>query len=186
MGKCDKVKTECDIMSLSGADHIWVDSFTPPVSLEYVIDAFISYLVCICSKISLQFEENLTWILSFPGKPDAVCVFVQVQSIENKLDLLLNLYSHCLKKGSSNFTLSTLLDPDLTSDYHSPTDQRDLFPSANTLNISTSESGNLEWWGAEQKDFLVFSTSPNPLQYFVRQPEQPDLNVFFQNQFISI
>uniref|UniRef100_H3CBZ0 Potassium voltage-gated channel subfamily Q member 4 n=1 Tax=Tetraodon nigroviridis TaxID=99883 RepID=H3CBZ0_TETNG len=68
----------------------------------------------------------------------------QVQSIENKLDLLLDLYSHCLKKGSSNFTLSTLLDPDLTSDYHSPTDQRDLFPSANTLNISTSESGNLE------------------------------------------
>ncbi|TKS88447.1 Potassium voltage-gated channel subfamily KQT member 4 KQT-like 4 [Collichthys lucidus] len=45
---------------------------------------------------------------------------------------------------SSNFTLSTLLDPDLTSDYHSPTDQRDLFTSANTLNISMSESGNLE------------------------------------------
>lgn len=73
-----------------------------------------------------------------------VCVFDQVQSIENKLDLLLNFYSQCLKKGSSNFTLSTLLDPDLTSDYHSPTDQRDLFPSANTLNISMSESGNLE------------------------------------------
>lgn len=75
---------------------------------------------------------------------DLLYVFVQVQSIENKLDLLLNLYSHCLKKGSSNYTLSTLLDPDLTSDYHSPTDQRDLFPSANTLNISTPESGNLE------------------------------------------
>lgn len=72
-----------------------------------------------------------------------LCVFVQVQSIENKLDLLLNFYSQCLKKGSSNFTLSSLLDPDLTSDYHSPTDQRDLFPSANTL-ISQSESGNLE------------------------------------------
>lgn len=73
-----------------------------------------------------------------------LCVFVQVQSIENKLDLLLSFYSQCLKKGSSNFTLSTLLDPDLTSDYQSPTDQRDLFPSANTLNISMSESGNLE------------------------------------------
>lgn len=73
-----------------------------------------------------------------------VRVFNQVQSIENKLDLLLNFYSQCLKKGSSNFTLSTLLDPELTSDYQSPTDQRDLFPSANTLNISMSESGNLE------------------------------------------
>ncbi|XP_048057575.1 potassium voltage-gated channel subfamily KQT member 4 [Megalobrama amblycephala] len=68
----------------------------------------------------------------------------QVQSIENKLDLLLNFYTQCLKKGSSHFTLSSLLEPDLTSDYHSPTDQRDLFPSANTLNISHSDSGNME------------------------------------------
>uniref|UniRef100_A0A671V621 Potassium voltage-gated channel subfamily Q member 4 n=1 Tax=Sparus aurata TaxID=8175 RepID=A0A671V621_SPAAU len=76
--------------------------------------------------------------LSMMGR--VVKVEKQVQSIENKLDLLLSFYSQCLKKGSSNFTLSTLLDPDLTSDYHSPTDQRDLFPSANTLNISMSES----------------------------------------------
>uniref|UniRef100_A0A8C4GZC6 Potassium voltage-gated channel subfamily KQT member 4 n=1 Tax=Dicentrarchus labrax TaxID=13489 RepID=A0A8C4GZC6_DICLA len=74
--------------------------------------------------------------LSMMGR--VVKVEKQVQSIENKLDLLLSFYSQCLKKGSSNFTLSTLLDPDLTSDYHSPTDQRDLFPSANTLNISIS------------------------------------------------
>ncbi|XP_040909979.1 potassium voltage-gated channel subfamily KQT member 4 isoform X2 [Toxotes jaculatrix] len=78
--------------------------------------------------------------LSMMGR--VVKVEKQVQSIENKLDLLLNFYSQCLKKGSSHFTLTSLLDPDLTSDYHSPTDQRDLFPSANTLNIS--ESGNLE------------------------------------------
>ncbi|XP_072303587.1 potassium voltage-gated channel subfamily KQT member 4 isoform X1 [Eucyclogobius newberryi] len=80
--------------------------------------------------------------LSMMGR--VVKVEKQVQSIENKLDALLNFYSQCLKKGSSNFTLSSLLDPDLTSDYHSPTDQKDLFPSANTLNISQSESGNLE------------------------------------------
>ncbi|XP_062291311.1 potassium voltage-gated channel subfamily KQT member 4 [Scomber scombrus] len=80
--------------------------------------------------------------LSMMGR--VVKVEKQVQSIENKLDLLLNFYSQCLKKGSSHFTLSSLLDPDLTSDYHSPTDQRDLFPSVNTLNISQSESGNLE------------------------------------------
>ncbi|XP_028317639.1 potassium voltage-gated channel subfamily KQT member 4 isoform X10 [Gouania willdenowi] len=80
--------------------------------------------------------------LSMMGR--VVKVEKQVQSIENKLDLLLNFYSQCLKKGSSHFTLSSLLDPDLTSDYHSPTDQRDLFPSANTLNISQSEIGNLD------------------------------------------
>ncbi|KAG7237827.1 hypothetical protein INR49_031840, partial [Caranx melampygus] len=80
--------------------------------------------------------------LSMMGR--VVKVEKQVQSIENKLDLLLNFYSQCLKKGSSHFTLSSLLEPDLTSDYHSPTDQRDLFPSANTLNISQSDSGNLE------------------------------------------
>ncbi|XP_017550876.2 potassium voltage-gated channel subfamily KQT member 4 isoform X1 [Pygocentrus nattereri] len=80
--------------------------------------------------------------LSMMGR--VVKVEKQVQSIENKLDLLLNFYSQCLKKGSSHFTLSSLLEPDLTSDYHSPTDQRDLFPSANTLNISQSDSGNMD------------------------------------------
>ncbi|CAL1584621.1 unnamed protein product [Knipowitschia caucasica] len=80
--------------------------------------------------------------LSMMGR--VVKVEKQVQSIENKLDALLNFYSQCLKKSTSHFTLSSLLDPDLTSDYHSPTDQKDLFPSANTLNLSQSESGNLE------------------------------------------
>ncbi|KAI4871811.1 hypothetical protein NFI96_002129 [Prochilodus magdalenae] len=54
--------------------------------------------------------------LSMMGR--VVKVEKQVQSIENKLDLLLNFYSQCLKKGSSHFTLSSLLEPDLTSDYH--------------------------------------------------------------------
>uniref|UniRef100_A0A3P9LG50 Potassium voltage-gated channel subfamily Q member 4 n=1 Tax=Oryzias latipes TaxID=8090 RepID=A0A3P9LG50_ORYLA len=80
--------------------------------------------------------------LSMMGR--VVKVEKQVQSIEGKLDLLLSFYSQCIKKGSSHVTLSSLLDPDLTSDYHSPTDHRDLFPSANTLNISRSESDNLE------------------------------------------
>ncbi|KAM3858662.1 potassium voltage-gated channel subfamily KQT member 4 [Diretmus argenteus] len=80
--------------------------------------------------------------LSMMGR--VVKVEKQVQSIENKLDILLNLYSQCLKKGSSHFTLSSLLEPDLTSDYHSPTDHRELFTSVNTLNISQSDSGNLE------------------------------------------
>lgn len=75
----------------------------------------------------------------------ALWVASQVQSIDNKMDLLLNFYSQCLKKGSSHFTLSSLLEPDLTSDYHSPTDQRELFPSATTLNIAHSDSGNMDW-----------------------------------------
>ncbi|XP_049606790.1 potassium voltage-gated channel subfamily KQT member 4 isoform X1 [Syngnathus scovelli] len=80
--------------------------------------------------------------LSMMGR--VVKVEKQIQSIENKLDLLLNLYSTCLKKGSSSqLTLSSLLlDAEMTSDYHSPTDQRDLFPSANTL--SQSDSAALE------------------------------------------
>ncbi|KAL0961852.1 hypothetical protein UPYG_G00332500 [Umbra pygmaea] len=85
-------------------------------------------------------ELDLMDELSMMGR--VIKVEKQVQSIENKLDILLNFYSQCLKKGSSNFTLSSLLEPDLTSDYHSPTDQRDLFPSAHTLNIS--QSSNME------------------------------------------
>ncbi|XP_064841520.1 potassium voltage-gated channel subfamily KQT member 4-like [Oncorhynchus masou masou] len=87
-------------------------------------------------------ELDLLDELSMMGR--VIKVEKQVQSIENKLDLLLNFYTQCLKKGSSNFTLSSLLEPDLTSDYHSPMDHRDLFPSANTLNISHSESSNME------------------------------------------
>ncbi|KAJ7991516.1 hypothetical protein DPEC_G00284690 [Dallia pectoralis] len=87
-------------------------------------------------------ELDLMDELSMMGR--VMKVEKQVQSIENKLDLLLNFYSQCLKKGSSNFTLSSMLEPDLTSDYHSPTDQRDLFPSANTLNLSRSEFSNME------------------------------------------
>lgn len=120
-----------------------------------------------------------------------LCVFVQVQSIENKLDLLLNLYSQCLKKGSSHFTLSSLLEPDLTSDYHSPTDQRDLFPSANTLNISQSESSNFEWQWAEQS-WGCSNTDTNPLPDSTSSLrlsphfEQPNLNVFSSLHFIPV
>ncbi|XP_076864979.1 potassium voltage-gated channel subfamily KQT member 4 isoform X2 [Brachyhypopomus gauderio] len=80
--------------------------------------------------------------LSMMGR--VVKVEKQVQSIENKLDMLLNFYSQCLKKGSSNFTMSSLLEADLTSDYHSPVDQHELFPSANMINISNSDSGNMD------------------------------------------
>lgn len=72
-----------------------------------------------------------------------------MQSIEHKLDLLLGLYSQCLRKGSTNsFSLSALRappgEPDITSDYHSPAEQEDISASAQTLNISRSASANMD------------------------------------------
>ncbi|XP_073427919.1 potassium voltage-gated channel subfamily KQT member 4 isoform X2 [Dendrobates tinctorius] len=69
----------------------------------------------------------------------------QVQSIEEKLDVLLGFYSQFLKKGpTSSSTLTSmqlpLIDHDMTSDYHSPVDQVDISVSAQTLNISRSDS----------------------------------------------
>lgn len=73
----------------------------------------------------------------------------QVQSIEHKLDLLLGVYTQCLRKGSTNsFSLTAMpipaLDPDITSDYHSPVDHEDISMSAQTLNISRSASTNMD------------------------------------------
>ncbi|XP_038658045.1 potassium voltage-gated channel subfamily KQT member 4-like isoform X1 [Scyliorhinus canicula] len=71
----------------------------------------------------------------------------QVQSIEQKLDMLLMIYTQCLSKGSvTALTLAAmnipLIDQDLTSDYHSPVDTTDISMSTQTLNISAST--NLE------------------------------------------
>ncbi|KAM5181164.1 potassium voltage-gated channel subfamily KQT member 4 [Mantella aurantiaca] len=85
--------------------------------------------------------------LSMMGR--VVKVERQVQSIEEKLDILLGFYSQCLKKGPvSSFTLTSmqmpLIDQDMTSDYHSPVDHGDISISAQTLNISRSDSNNME------------------------------------------
>ncbi|KAM9320510.1 potassium voltage-gated channel subfamily KQT member 4 [Gastrophryne carolinensis] len=85
--------------------------------------------------------------LSMMGR--VVKVEKQVQSIEEKLDVLLGYYSQCLKKGPvSSFTLTSmhmpLIDQDMTSDYHSPVDHVDISVSAQTLNISRSDSNNMD------------------------------------------
>ncbi|XP_068773937.1 potassium voltage-gated channel subfamily KQT member 4 [Struthio camelus] len=85
--------------------------------------------------------------LSMMGR--VVKVERQVQSIEHKLDLLLGLYSQCLRKGSTNsFSLAAVqlprCEPDITSDYHSPVDHEDISVSAQTLNISRSASTNMD------------------------------------------
>lgn len=85
-----------------------------------------------------------------PPRPQALPPSVpcpQVQSIEHKLDVLLGFYSRCLRSGTSA-SLGTvqvpLLDPDITSDYHSPVDHEDISVSAQTLSISRSVSTNMD------------------------------------------
>ncbi|KAF1549565.1 Potassium voltage-gated channel subfamily KQT member 4, partial [Eudyptula minor] len=92
-------------------------------------------------------ETELVDELSMMGR--VVKVERQVQSIEHKLDLLLGLYSQCLRKGSMNsFSLAAVqvppCEPDITSDYHSPVDHEDISVSAQTLNISRSASANMD------------------------------------------
>ncbi|NWX06767.1 KCNQ4 protein, partial [Caloenas nicobarica] len=92
-------------------------------------------------------ETELVDELSMMGR--VVKVERQVQSIEHKLDLLLGLYSQCLRKGSVNsFSLAAVQvpphEPDITSDYHSPVDHEDISVSAQTLNISRSASTNMD------------------------------------------
>ncbi|NXE73796.1 KCNQ4 protein, partial [Cochlearius cochlearius] len=92
-------------------------------------------------------ETELVDELSMMGR--VVKVERQVQSIEHKLDLLLGLYSQCLRKGSTNsFSLAAVqvppCEPDITSDYHSPVDHEDISVSAQTLNISRSASANMD------------------------------------------
>ncbi|XP_072741588.1 potassium voltage-gated channel subfamily KQT member 4 [Ciconia boyciana] len=95
----------------------------------------------------LALETELVDELSMMGR--VVKVERQVQSIEHKLDLLLGLYSQCLRKGSTNsFSLAAVqvppCEPDITSDYHSPVDHEDISVSAQTLNISRSASTNMD------------------------------------------
>ncbi|NXJ69282.1 KCNQ4 protein, partial [Rostratula benghalensis] len=92
-------------------------------------------------------EMELVDELSMMGR--VVKVERQVQSIEQKLDLLLGIYSQCLRKGSTNsFSLAAVQvppgEPDITSDYHSPVDHEDISVSAQTLNISRSASTNMD------------------------------------------
>ncbi|NXR91270.1 KCNQ4 protein, partial [Hypocryptadius cinnamomeus] len=92
-------------------------------------------------------EAELVDELSMMGR--VVKVERQVQSIEHKLDLLLGLYSQCLRKGSSNsFSLAAVRappgEPDITSDYHSPAEHEDISVSAQTLSISRSASANMD------------------------------------------
>ncbi|NXH20677.1 KCNQ5 protein, partial [Bucco capensis] len=85
--------------------------------------------------------------LSMLGR--VVKVEKQVQSIESKLDCLLDIYQQVLRKGpGSTLPLASLHMPPLeceqTSDYQSPCDSKDLSSSAHTSGcVSRSASANL-------------------------------------------
>ncbi|XP_053317227.1 potassium voltage-gated channel subfamily KQT member 5 isoform X2 [Spea bombifrons] len=92
-------------------------------------------------------EIETTDDLSMLGR--VVKVEKQVQSIESKLDSLLDIYQQVLKKGSASaLTLASfqmpLFECEQTSDYQSPIDSKDLSHSAqNSGFITRSSSANI-------------------------------------------
>ncbi|XP_078069560.1 potassium voltage-gated channel subfamily KQT member 5-like isoform X2 [Mustelus asterias] len=89
-------------------------------------------------------DINVTDDLSMMGR--VVNVEKQVQSIESKLDCLLEIYRQCLHKGSvSTLTLASLQMPvfefDQTSDYQSPVDGPGSVPFNGCMSRSTSTRG---------------------------------------------
>uniref|UniRef100_A0A8C3RNK8 Potassium voltage-gated channel subfamily KQT member 5 n=1 Tax=Chelydra serpentina TaxID=8475 RepID=A0A8C3RNK8_CHESE len=92
-------------------------------------------------------ENETTDDLSMLGR--VVKVEKQVQSIESKLDSLLDIYQQVLRKGSASaLTLASFQMPsfecDQTSDYQSPVDSKDLSSSAQTSGcLSRSASANM-------------------------------------------
>ncbi|KAM9383332.1 potassium voltage-gated channel subfamily KQT member 5 isoform 4-T4 [Phaethornis superciliosus] len=92
-------------------------------------------------------ENETTDDLSMLGR--VVKVEKQVQSIESKLDCLLDIYQQVLRKGSASaLTLASLQMPafecEQTSDYQSPSDSKDSSNSAQMSGcVSRSASANL-------------------------------------------
>ncbi|KAM7026622.1 potassium voltage-gated channel subfamily KQT member 5 isoform 4-T4 [Passerculus sandwichensis] len=92
-------------------------------------------------------EHDTTDDVSMLGR--VVKVEKQVQSIESKLDCLLDIYQQVLRKGSASaLTLASFQMPafecEQTSDYQSPSDSKDLSNSAQLSGcVSRSASANL-------------------------------------------
>ncbi|XP_049990616.1 potassium voltage-gated channel subfamily KQT member 5 isoform X2 [Alexandromys fortis] len=99
------------------------------------------------SREKITAEHETTDDLSMLGR--VVKVEKQVQSIESKLDCLLDIYQQVLRKGSASaLTLASFQIPpfecEQTSDYQSPVDSKDLSSSAQTSGCLTrSASANI-------------------------------------------
>ncbi|XP_002937201.3 potassium voltage-gated channel subfamily KQT member 5 isoform X3 [Xenopus tropicalis] len=106
--------------------------------------------------------------LSMLGR--VVKVEKQVQSIESKLDSLLDIYQQVLKKGSASaLTLASLQMPlfecEQTSDYQSPTDGKDVSNSAqNSGTITRSASANIP------RGFVLTPNEFNSPPYYAFSP----------------
>ncbi|KAM8937595.1 potassium voltage-gated channel subfamily KQT member 5 isoform 1-T1 [Lycaon pictus] len=99
------------------------------------------------SREKITAEHETPDDLSMLGR--VVKVEKQVQSIESKLDCLLDIYQQVLRKGSASaLTLASFQIPpfecEQTSDYQSPVDSKDLSSSAqNSGCLSRSASANI-------------------------------------------
>ncbi|XP_063485920.1 potassium voltage-gated channel subfamily KQT member 5 isoform X6 [Symphalangus syndactylus] len=99
------------------------------------------------SREKITAEHETTDDLSMLGR--VVKVEKQVQSIESKLDCLLDIYQQVLRKGSASaLALASFQIPpfecEQTSDYQSPADSKDLSGSAqNSGCLSRSTSANI-------------------------------------------
>ncbi|XP_070274341.1 potassium voltage-gated channel subfamily KQT member 5 isoform X3 [Myotis yumanensis] len=99
------------------------------------------------SREKITAEHETTDDLSMLGR--VVKVEKQVQSIESKLDCLLDIYQQVLRKGSASaLALASFQIPpfecEQTSDYHSPVDSKDLSSSAqNSGCLTRSASANI-------------------------------------------
>uniref|UniRef100_A0A287DG70 Potassium voltage-gated channel subfamily Q member 5 n=2 Tax=Marmotini TaxID=337730 RepID=A0A287DG70_ICTTR len=99
------------------------------------------------SREKITAEHETTDDLSMLGR--VVKVEKQVQSIESKLDCLLDIYQQVLRKGSASaLTLASFQIPSFeceqTSDYQSPVDSKDLSSSAqNSGCLTRSASANI-------------------------------------------
>ncbi|PNJ13673.1 KCNQ5 isoform 7 [Pongo abelii] len=99
------------------------------------------------SREKITAEHETTDDLSMLGR--VVKVEKQVQSIESKLDCLLDIYQQVLRKGSASaLALASFQIPpfecEQTSDYQSPVDSKDLSGSAqNSGCLSRSTSANI-------------------------------------------
>ncbi|XP_055470505.1 potassium voltage-gated channel subfamily KQT member 5-like, partial [Psammomys obesus] len=99
------------------------------------------------SREKIPVEHEPTDDLSMLGR--VVKVEKQVQSIESKLDCLLDIYHQVLRKGSASaLTLASFQIPpfecEQTSDYQSPVDSKDLSSSAqNSGCLTRSASANI-------------------------------------------
>uniref|UniRef100_A0A8D0HT19 Potassium voltage-gated channel subfamily Q member 5 n=1 Tax=Sphenodon punctatus TaxID=8508 RepID=A0A8D0HT19_SPHPU len=115
-------------------------------------------------------ENETTDDFSMLGR--VVKVEKQVQSIESKLDCLLDIYQQVLRKGSASaFTLASFQLPrfecDQTSDYQSPVDSKDLSSSAQTSGcVSRSASANMP----RGLQLILTPNEFNPQAYYAFSP----------------